>query len=213
MKKALFLVAVATLALLSCQKENGTTDVKPANDGLSFKASIEDLSTKATIDDSFQLHWSENDVIGIYFPDWGDKNQPFRLNAADAGNTEGTFTIATAANPSGASATAAYFPWWDTEGLSATYPSSSQTNVWEGVVYFKMKTDYYGYSDGRMLTPLVAPITSSSDNSGWNYVDIFVEDGEPGEMFVGFSRRHSCGEWLLGVEYSIQPLMHLLLEK
>ena len=175
MKKALFLVAVATLALLSCQKENGTTDVKPANDGLSFKASIEDLSTKATIDDSFQLHWSENDVIGIYFPDWGDKNQPFRLNAADAGNTEGTFTIATAANPSGASATAAYFPWWDTEGLSATYPSSSQTNVWEGVVYFKMKTDYYGYSDGRMLTPLVAPITSSSDNIAFKHAGAAVK--------------------------------------
>lgn len=164
MKKIIYLVAVAALFLLSCQKE-----INPANDatsdGLSFKASIEQLTpdTKAAINSDNALVWAENDMIGIYFPDWGDKNQPFKLNAADAGKVDGTFSIASAADPSGATATAAYFPWWDTESLSATYPSSSQTNVYEGIVYFKMKNEYYGYTDGRMLTPLVAPISSSSD--------------------------------------------------
>jgi len=179
MKKAFFLVAVATLALLSCQKENDLNTVKPAeNHGLTFKASIEALSdpdTKAAIDASNGLVWAENDMIGIYFPDWGDKNQPFRLNAASAGQTEGEFTIASAADPTGATATAAYFPWWDTESLSADYPSSSQTNVWEGVVYFKMKSEYYGYSNGRMLTPLVAPITSSSDNIAFKHAGAAVK--------------------------------------
>ena len=55
-----------------------------------------------------------------------------------------------------------------------------------------------------------ARVTSGDDNSGWNYVDIIVEDGMPGEIFVGFSRCHSCGEWLLGVEYSISPLLYML---
>ena len=166
MKKAIYLVAVATLAFFSCQKQELDPSAKDeARKGLTFKASIEQLTpdTKGAIDDQNRLVWAENDMIGIYFPDWGDKNQPFRLNAADAGNVDGTFTIASAADPSGATATAAYFPWWDTESLSATYPSSSQTNVYEGIVYFKMKNEYYGYDDGRMLTPLVAPISNSSD--------------------------------------------------
>ena len=70
--------------------------------------------------------------------------------------------------------------------------------------------------DGSMYVPAfhrgspTAKVTSSADNSGWNYVDITVDDGVPGELFVGFSRRHSCGEWLIGVEYSIMPLMHML---
>ncbi len=177
MKKVFYLVAIATLAFVSCQKELNPAEQTQNNKPLTFKASIEQLQdqTKATINASNQLVWAENDMIGIYFPGWDDKNQPFRLNAADAGKTEGEFTIASAANPSGASATAAYFPWWDTESLSATYPSSSQTNVYDGVVYFKMKSEYYGYTDNRMLTPLVAPITSSSDNISFKHAGAAVK--------------------------------------
>ena len=166
MKKAIYLVAVATLAFFSCQKQELDPSAKDeARKGLTFKASIEQLTpdTKAAINDNNSLVWAKKDMIGIYFPDWGDKNQPFKLNDADDGNVDGTFTIASTANPSGATATVAYFPWWDTESFSTNYPSSSQTNVWNGVVYFKLKNEYYGYSDGRMLTPLVAPISSSSD--------------------------------------------------
>lgn len=177
MKKVFYLVAIATLAFVSCQKELNPAEQTQNNEPLTFKASIEQLQdqTKAAINTSNQLVWAENDMIGIYFPDWGDKNQPFRLNAADAGNTSGEFTIASAADPSGASATAAYFPWWDTEKLEATYPSSSQTNVWEGIVYFKMRNEYYGYTNNRMLTPLVAPITSSSDNISFKHAGAAVK--------------------------------------
>lgn len=178
MKKLFYIVAVATLAFISCQRQELDPTPNDVSDKpLTFKASIEQLedSVKGIISADNGLAWSENDLIGIYFPDWGDKNQPFRLDAADAGQTQGSFTIATGADPSGASATAAYFPWWDTEGLSATYPSSSQTNVYDGIVYFKMKSDYYGYSDGRMLTPLVAPIASSSDHISFKHAGAAVK--------------------------------------
>lgn len=177
MKKSLIIVAFATLFVASCQKENEPAAQNAENKPLSFKASIEQLEepVKGTIDASNQLVWAKNDLIGIYFPDWEDKNQPFKLNDSDAGNTVGEFTIATAANPSGATATCAYYPWWDTESGSTAYPSSSQTNVWEGIVYFKLKSEYYGYSDKKMLTPLVAPITSSSDNISFKHAGAAVK--------------------------------------
>ena len=177
MKKTLFIVAIATLFIASCQKENEPAAQNAENKPLSFKASIEQLEepVKGTINASNQLVWKKGDLIGIYFPDWGDKNQPFKLNDSDAGNTVGEFTIATAADPSGATATCAYYPWWDTESGSTAYPSSSQTNVWEGIVYFKLKSEYWGYSDGKMLTPLVAPITSSSDNISFKHAGAAVK--------------------------------------
>ena len=186
MKKYLFFVAVATLFAVSCQKENGLiSEQNKNNNALTFKASIEQLvenaqsqnpsqvPVKGTIDESNQLVWAENDLIGIYFPDWGDKNQPFRLAAEDAGKTVGSFSIATAANPSGASATAAYFPW-EPAG-STTYPESWQNNVYEGVMYFKLRDTYHDYSTKKMLTPMVASITSSTDNISFKHAGAAVK--------------------------------------
>ena len=175
--KQLFVIAASATLFFSCQKEVEPVTSDVNHEPLTFKASIEQLAepTKGTINDNQQLVWAENDMIGIYFPDFGDKNQPFKLNAADAGKTQGEFTIATAADPSGSSATVAYFPWWDTESFSTTYPSSSQTNVWDGIVYFKQKAEYYGYSNGRMLTPLVASITSTADNISFKHAGAAVK--------------------------------------
>lgn len=177
MKKMLFLVAVATLFFAACQAEvNPATEPEKTNDLLTFKASIEQLvntDTKGTINASNQLVWAENDLIGIYFPTWGDKNQPFRVAAEDAGKTEGNFTIATAANPSGASATAAYYPW-EPAG-STTYPGDWQNNVYEGVMYFKLRDNYYSYDSGKMLTPLVAKITSSTDPIAFKHAGAAVQ--------------------------------------
>lgn len=175
MKKLLYIVAVATLAFISCQRQelDSTNDEAPAK-ALTFKASIEQLeeATKGTINSSNQLVWAENDLIGIYFPDWGDKNQPFRLNAADAGSTQGTFTIATAANPSGASATAAYYPYDpipDPVTATPAYPSDSQNHVYDNVVYYNLKNEYWSYDNGDMLTPLVASISSPNDNINFKH--------------------------------------------
>ncbi len=163
MKKALFLVAVATLALLSCQKENGTID-QPVNHGFTFKASIEAFSddTKATLGSENALVWKGGDItdtdnqpdrIGIYVndPTWTDKNQPFHLNSA-TDVEEGEFVydydngVFTNEN-----ATAAFFPW---EGAG-----SDKNNVYDGVAYFKLRDAYWSYDNNKMLTPLVASIT------------------------------------------------------
>ena len=180
MKKIFYFVAVATLAFFSCQKETTPTTQSTDSGKLTFKASIEQLeeTTKGTINGSNQLEWAENDLIGIYFPEWGDKNQPFRLNDGDAGKTQGGFTIATTANPSGSSATAAYYPYEPVPNpVTATpdYPSSSQNNVYEGIAYFKLKEAYWSYNSGKMLTPLVAKITSSSDNIQFKHAGAAVK--------------------------------------
>ena len=163
MKKAFFLVAVATLTLLSCQKELGTTD-QPVNHGLTFKASIEAFSddTKATLNSDGELVWKGGDItaseaskqpdrIGVYVNDgsWTDKNQPFYLVGA-GGDVEGEFVweYGTFTNTN---ATVAFFPW---EGQSNT-----QNNVYDGIAYFKLREEYWSYDNNKMLTPLVAPIT------------------------------------------------------
>ena len=174
MKKVIYLLAVAALAFVSCEKEI-EVNIDSNRDALTFKASIEQLSvpTKGTLNDSYQLEWAKNDLIGIYFPSWGDKNQPFRLADEDAGKTQGTFTIATEANPSGASATAAYYPW-EPEG-STTFPGDWQNNVYNGTMYFKLRDNYYSYTSGKMLTPLVAKITSSTDPIAFKHAGAAVK--------------------------------------
>ena len=171
MKKAFFLVAVATLALLSCQKENELNTAKPAeNHGLTFKASIEELSdpgTKAAIDASNGLVWAENDKIGIYVNDatWDDKNQPFTL-VGTGGNTEGEFAwdYGTFTNPN---ATAAFFPW---EGTG-----SDKNNVFDGVAYIKLRDAYWSYESGKMLTPLVANLNGSTGNISFKHAGAAVK--------------------------------------
>lgn len=174
MKKVIYLLAVAALAFVSCEKEI-EVNIDSNRDALTFKASIEQLSvpTKGTLNDSYQLEWAKNDLIGIYFPSWGDKNQPFRLADEDAGKTQGTFTIATEANPSGASATAAYYPW-EPEG-STTFPGDWQNNVYNGTMYFKLRDNYHNYTSGKMLTPLVAKITSSTDPIAFKHAGAAVK--------------------------------------
>ena len=201
MKKILYVVAFATFALVSCHDKNAPENQKESN-VLTFKASIEALATdanagnrsaesastgmaKATINSDNALVWATNDLIGIYFPDFGDKNQPFRLDPADDGKTEGSFAIATEANPSGASATVAYFPYQysgtRTEKNYPNYPSSSQNNVFDKddgngpVMYFKMPDEYWSYDNEKMLTPLIASISSSSDDISFKHAGAAVK--------------------------------------
>lgn len=201
MKKILYVVAFATFALVSCHDKNAPENKKESN-VFTFKASIEALATdanagnrsaesastgmaKATINSDNALVWATNDLIGIYFPDFGDKNQPFRLDPADDGKTEGSFAIATEANPSGASATVAYFPYQysgtRTEKNYPNYPSSSQNNVFDKddgngpVMYFKMPDEYWSYDNEKMLTPLIASISSSSDDISFKHAGAAVK--------------------------------------
>lgn len=157
MKKFLFFVAIATLAIVSCQKEVDPSAKENVNSTKCFRASIEQLVnpvTSATINGSNELVWATGDKIGIYFDSWDDnKHQAFTLSGGE-GTTEGEFTIDTgwAYNP--ADATVAFFPWQGT--------GSDKNNVWSNTMYFKLPSSYWSYDNGDMLTPLVASPSGSS---------------------------------------------------
>ena len=163
MKKSLFFVAVATLFIASCQKEINPAEQTRNNEPLTFKASIEQLQdqTKGTINASNQLVWAAGDQIGIYFDSWGsNKNQSFTLSSGE-GSTEGEFTIDTGWSFTPTDATAAFYPWDDNDNAG----DGTNNNVSHGTVYFTLHEGNYGYSNGKMITPLVASLSSSSNIS------------------------------------------------
>ena len=151
MKKSIILVAVATLFLLACQKEN--QNGKDNDKGFVLKASIETLDppTSATINDDFKLVWSAGDTIGVFVdePDWEYKNQPFILEG-NGGSTIGDFTYLYGSFDK-TTATVAYFPWQSDK-------HDNVNNFYDGDVYFNLPQGYTGYYSGKMLTPLVAPM-------------------------------------------------------
>ena len=108
------------------------------------------------MNDSYQLVWATDDEIGIYVnePSWSQKNQPFILDKG-AGTTTGEFKWEGSGSFS-ENATAAFFPW---EGNG-----SDKNNVYNGTMFFKMREGYYGYTSGKMLTPLVASLSGSTDD-------------------------------------------------
>ena len=172
MKKLLFFVAVATL-FFSCQKE-----IEPSTPSeikvFTFKAFIENLtaSTKANINDNQQLVWAEGDKIGIYVPSMDDKNQPFVLDG-EAGSTSGSFKWVFG-DFTNEDAAAAYFPW-EQESDSNQHPGSWQNNVYDGVMYFKLRNEYWSYSSGKMLTPLVAKLNGSTDPISFKHAGAAVK--------------------------------------
>lgn len=66
--------------------------------------------------------------------------------------------------------------------------------------------------DGSFYVPAyhrgktTALVTTDKLFGCWNFVEIEIGDGEPGEMFFGMARPHNCCEWLVGLEYSLKPL-------
>ncbi len=161
MKKVFYLAAVAAFAFFSCQKQEIAPNANTNKSGASFtfKASIEQSATKATINASNQLVWAENDKIGIYVNDasWTDKNQPFTL-VGTGGVIQGEFKWDyDGGNFTNKNASAAFFPW---EGTG-----SDKNNVNEGTAYFKLPNHYDSYTSGKMLTPLVAEMSYNSVTS------------------------------------------------
>jgi ADP-ribosylglycohydrolase len=79
---------------------------------------------------------------------------------------------------------------------------------------FKVKLDGEEVisGDGSYYVPALhrgktsAIVTTNKEITGWNILEIEVMDGEPGELFVGIARPHGCCEWLIGAEYSLNPL-------
>lgn len=200
MKKTLFFVAVATLFALSCQKEVDPAQQEKSGSAFTFKASIEQLadpSTKGTINASNQLVWAADDKIGIYVnePSWADKNQPFTLSTG-AGEVSGTFAWDEIGEFS-SNAAAAFYPW---EGKG-----SEKNNVYDGTMYFKLRSGYWSYASGKMLTPLIAPLSGSTD------VIQFKHAGAAVKVTINNvpKRAHSIGMSVDGQQisgsYSINP--------
>lgn len=189
MKKVLYFVAIATLAFVSCQKEIETAnDAK--NDRFTFKASIEDLTTSATINSDNQLLWATGDKIGIYVNDdsWTDKNQPFTLSSG-AGTTQGEFSWDYTGNFSDKAA-AAFFPWDNNDNTG----DGTLNNVYDGYAYFTLNEGIYSYSSGKMLTPLVASLNGSTDPISFKHAGAAVKvhiDNVP-------KRVHSIGMTVAG---------------
>ena len=154
MKKALFIVAVATL-FFSCQQEIEPSTPSANEKGITFTAVIDDNATKAEINSSNGLVWSQGDKLGIFVNDasWTDKNQPFTLEGA-GGSATGTF-IWDYGNFDNENATVAFFPWNGT--------GSTANNVYDGNVYFKLPESYSDYTSGQMLTPLVAELAYDTE--------------------------------------------------
>ena len=170
MKKVFYIAAIATLSFLSCQREEqdlSKNDV--VSEGFTFKASIEQFATRGDINDNNKLVWAEGDKIGIYVNDasWDDHNQPFTLTS-NGGSTEGVFAwdYGTFKNPNAA---AAFFPW------SGTGLNENNVSDGDGIAYFKLKDDYWSYSSGKMLTPLVAPLSGSTDDIHFKHAGAAVK--------------------------------------
>ena len=186
MKKALFLVAVATL-FFSCQRENTPSSRK----SITFKASIEELSspTKAVYDDALQFVWSKDDKIGIYVNDsgWSTKNQPFTLEG-DGGAASGNFAW-DYGDFTNTNATAAFFPW------QGTGSDINKNHVDNGTVYFKLQDGYYDYTSAQMLTPLVAPVTYA--DGAYDPIE-FKHAGAAVKLTIANlpAKAHSIGMWL-----------------
>lgn len=169
MKKAFYLVAVATLSFFSCQKQELDPNAKDeAGKAFTFKASIEQLAptTKADINASNELVWATGDKIGVCVPDWGEKNQPFTL-VGDGNVTSGDFEYDYDGGSFSGNATAAFFPW---EGTG-----SSVNNYYDGAIYFKLKNAYWSYTSGKMLTPLVATLSDNVNNISFKHAGAAVK--------------------------------------
>ena len=175
MKKLFIFAALAAPLFFSCAKEmEQALEQEPEKTpvaNVAFKASIESLDspTKADINASNQLVWAAGDQIGVYIPDWVDKNKSFTLVGA-GGSTTGGFTY-DGGEFSATTATVAYFPW---NGTNTT----TDNNVYEGTMYFKLPQGYYGYTSGKMLTPLVAKLSRTGeeyDNIEFKHVGAAVK--------------------------------------
>lgn len=155
MKKAILFVAAATMFLLSCQRE----DVKPESKSFSFTASIEELASKADMNASNQLVWAKGDQIGIYVNGWSaNSNQSFTLKG-DGGSTTGSFGRTSENWFETDQAKVAFFPWTSANATTVDTGTDNNVSVSDGIMYFKLRQDYNDYTSGKMLTPLVAPVT------------------------------------------------------
>lgn len=159
MKKILYFVAVATLFTLSCQKEVDPEIQENPSASYTVKASIEGLNdpaSKGTINASNQLVWAAGDQIGLF----DGTSHSFTLSSG-AGDVYGEFTLDEGTFTE-ANAASAFYPW-------------SNNSATDGVVTFYLTSSNYGYSSGKMITPLVASLSGSTDKIHFKHAGAAVK--------------------------------------
>ena len=150
MKKILFIVAVATLFFVGCEKEKM---FEPTN-SIVLKAFTEP-TTKASLNGEYATVWSADDKVGLVVTnsngvnDWFT-NQECTLTEG-ANTTTATFTSTTSYGETDQWNIAAFFPWNGT--------GSTANNWYGGDVYFKMPESYSEYTSGQSYLPLVADMS------------------------------------------------------
>lgn len=154
MKKLFYLVAVATLFTLSCEKEIVDSG-SHAVEGYTVKASVEPC-TKATINAAHTLVWAAGDQIGLF----DTEKHSFTLSGG-AGTTDGEFTLDEGTFDVAAAASA-FFPWTNNSAV-------------DGLVTFNLPAEYWGYTSGKMLTPLVASLSGSTDHIAFKHAGAAVK--------------------------------------
>lgn len=166
MKKILYFAAMATLFASSCQKEVDPSEQQSQdNNKAPFTITVSSESfgnpVKGTLNASNQLVWKTGDKIGVYTnePSWEHKNQPFTL-VGEGGSTTGSFVYDYNGGVyNSENVQAAFYPWQGEE--------MSDNNVFDPgtgpIMYYKLKSEYWGYSSGDMLTPLIASISNLDD--------------------------------------------------
>ena len=174
MKKVLYLAAAAAIVLVSCKQDEPKIPINEESSSFAFKASIENFASpsdlnagntqgekvssgiaKAAINSDNGLVWATGDKIGVYFPSWlENKNESFTLVSGE-GTTSGTFERDIKESFDHSAASVAFFPWQGS--------GSDKNNVYEGVMYFKLPSEYWSYDNNDMLTPLVASISNSDE--------------------------------------------------
>ena len=159
MKRLLYLLCAASLALASC------TTVKesdPANDDIRFEASFEAVdpdaspATRTYVDGSgetLRMHWTADDAVSIFFSTYGEKY----LFQGQTGDRGGAFAKAASTVFTGGFEMSRYY---------AVYPYAETTSMDEsGVVHYTFP-DTQTYAEGSFglgANPMVAATADCND--------------------------------------------------
>ena len=169
MKKIFYILSVAALALVACNKvEPVVEDNNISAEPFTIQAYADEIGTKATIDGSLNIKWATDDriMVGMYetgeYTPW---EREFKLKDG-AGSSNGTFELIGTGTPGENTLFNAIYPKNDystfcTPGTTTIDPSTARIKLLES----------YSWSENTILTPMVAYGTDS-DKKGLHFKHI-----------------------------------------
>lgn len=160
MKRVVCFVIVSFGVLFASCNKNEVSELSKVEriNNPSICASVQD--TKASLTSGTQIVWSSGDKIGVYLYDtdetfdYGAWNSGWDLTS-DAGSATGNFEYSGSLDSRVKWGKAAFFPFQGT--------GSSFNNYYDGNIYFKLSTDYYDYTSGQILMPMIADLSGDAN--------------------------------------------------